>query len=89
MSNKVYENVQAYSEKREMTREELAQAAYVFLPEKSKYRNEPYDLSRLERDHCNCCGNGEFVLLPLSDEAVQSGMKRYMVCQKCGCVSHL
>lgn len=89
MSNKVYENDRAYRAKREMTQKELTQAAHVFLPAKSKYRDEPYDLSRLNGDHCDCCGNGEFVLLPLSHEAVQSGMKRYMICQKCGGISHL
>lgn len=39
--------------------------------------------------HCNCGGDGEFELLPLEEEAVQSGCKRYMQCTKCGCWSHL
>lgn len=39
--------------------------------------------------HCYCGGNGEFELLPLYDEAVKSGGKRYMVCRICGGVSHL
>lgn len=39
--------------------------------------------------HCRCHGNGEFVLLPIQDSAVQEGGKRYMKCRRCGCVSHL
>ena len=39
--------------------------------------------------HCDCCGNGEFVILPENDPDVQSGMKRYMQCRKCGGWSHL
>ena len=50
---------------------------------------------RLKGHHC-CCGvdsngysNGEFVLLPLDDEAVIVGGKAYMVCKKCNSFSHL
>ena len=39
--------------------------------------------------HCDCGGNGEFDLLPLYDPSVREGGKRYMVCRKCGCYSHL
>lgn len=50
---------------------------------------------RLRGHMCNCgttiegYSNGEFKLLPLSDECVVTGGKAYMVCQKCGCYSHL
>ena len=33
--------------------------------------------------------NGEFVLLPMDDEIVQSGGKAYMKCKNCGQLSHL
>ena len=39
--------------------------------------------------HCNCNGNGEFVLLPIAHKDVQEGGKRYMQCRKCGGWSHL
>ena len=39
--------------------------------------------------HCDCAGEGEFELLPLHHPDVQDGKKRYMVCRKCGCYSHL
>lgn len=44
---------------------------------------------RLEGSHCACRGNGVFELLPLDDEAVQEGGKRYMQCTICGGYSHL
>lgn len=44
---------------------------------------------RLRGNHCYCNGNGVFRLLPIDDEAVQSGGKRYMQCEKCGGWSHL
>ena len=39
--------------------------------------------------HCDCGGNGEFELLPISHPDVKEGQKRYMVCRKCGAYSHL
>lgn len=39
--------------------------------------------------HCNCNGDGEFELLPVYSPEVKEGEKRYMVCRKCGCYSHL
>lgn len=53
---------------------------------------------RLSGCHCACgCNeslpgrpsNGEFELLPMRSEEVQSGQKAYMVCRKCGGYSHL
>jgi hypothetical protein len=41
------------------------------------------------RGHCDCVNGGEFDLLPLDDEAVQEGGKRYMVCRVCQGWSHL
>ena len=39
--------------------------------------------------HCDCNGDGEFELLPVHHPDVQNGQKRYMICRKCGCYSHL
>ena len=44
---------------------------------------------RLFGTHCECKGEGEFVLLPLNDEMVEEGQKRYMKCRKCHGYSHL
>ena len=50
---------------------------------------------RLKGHHCQCGVNvagyskGVFSLLPLISEEVRSGGKAYMVCKKCGCMSHL
>lgn len=41
------------------------------------------------KGHCDCFGYGTFDLLPVNHPAVQDGLKRYMVCRKCGCWSHL
>lgn len=47
-------------------------------------------LERIQgKGHCNCYGDGTFDLLPITHPDVQDGMKRYMVCRKCGCYSHL
>ena len=47
-------------------------------------------LSRIQGNgHCDCYGDGTFDLLPITHPDVQDGMKRYMVCRKCGCYSHL
>ena len=39
--------------------------------------------------HCNCNGDGVFVLLPENDPDVLGGGKCYMQCIKCGGWSHL
>jgi len=41
--------------------------------------------------HCDCNGNGEFILEPLEECLYKNGGggKYYMKCRKCGCVSHL
>lgn len=50
---------------------------------------------RLKGHHCQCGVNlagyskGVFTLLPFISEEVRSGGKAYMVCKKCGCMSHL
>lgn len=50
---------------------------------------------RLKGYHCDCGTNeqgyskGSFDLLPLYSEEVKSGGKAYMICKKCGCMSHL
>ena len=44
---------------------------------------------RIIGNHCDCNGNGDFVLLDANDQACQEGGKRYMICQKCGGSSHL
>lgn len=41
------------------------------------------------KGHCDCLGNGEFILLPVDHPDVIEGGKRYMQCRKCGCWSHL
>ena len=41
------------------------------------------------KGHCDCCGDGEFVLLPVTHPDVVEGQKRYMICRKCGGWSHL
>lgn len=79
MANLVFKDKKA---KKPMARHELAKA---FGPA----MGELYDMSRLEGNHCDCNGNGEFVLLPLNSKAVREGGKRYMKCRKCGLHSHL
>ena len=50
---------------------------------------------RLKGHHCSCGVSpdgytlGTFTLLPFMSEEVRSGGKAYMVCKKCGCMSHL
>lgn len=44
---------------------------------------------RIEGAHCNCNGNGEFVLLPKDVLYVVTAKKRYMQCRICGGYSHL
>lgn len=39
--------------------------------------------------HCDCNNDAEFELLPINDISVIEGQKRYMVCRKCGGISHL
>lgn len=83
--NKVYESFKKYRSDIQMTQMELTKAMNVFIKDK----NLPYDLKRLDGWLCDCCDGGKFILLPLEDEAVQGGRKRYMQCQICGCYSHL
>lgn len=45
---------------------------------------------RLQGNLCMCGNsNGEFDLLPPDAPECIDGGKRYMVCRKCGCYSHL
>lgn len=88
--NKVYLSKTATTP---LTPKELSKAANKILP-KSVLTEWDFDSSnpknRLSGDgHCDCAGNGEFVLLPETDPDVQAGGKRYMYCRKCGCWSHL
>ena len=58
------------------------------------YKIKPENLvefieSRIAGTHCACEGEGVFELLPLEDEIVQEGGKRYMQCTICGGYSHL
>lgn len=47
-------------------------------------------LQRIQgKGHCNCFGEGIFDLLPVDHPDVIDGQKRYMICRKCGCYSHL
>lgn len=60
---------------------------------------EPFTASmmrdRLKGHHCSCGVNiagytkGVFELLPFASEEVKAGGKAYMICKKCGCMSHL
>lgn len=45
--------------------------------------------SRITGSMCQCNGNGEFILLPLTNRGVTTGGKRYMYCKICGEHSHL
>lgn len=58
------------------------------------YKIKPENLvefieSRIAGTHCACEGKGVFELVPLEDESVQEGGKRYMQCTICGEYSHL
>lgn len=50
---------------------------------------------RLKGHHCDCgvdengYTKGIFTLRPLSSEEVKDGGKAYMICDVCGCYSHL
>lgn len=76
-----------------MSAKELAQEANAVLPKPvlTEWDYDPNNPNnRLSGSgHCNCAGDGEFVLLPGTDPDVQSSGKRYMYCRKCGCWSHL
>lgn len=72
------------------TAKDLANAFHnAYSVAQKNITNEDYDVKRVEGAMCNCNGNGVFDLLPLDDEAVVEGGKRYMVCRKCGYYSHL
>ena len=65
---------------------------YAFGFDSDKYVgkiSESEMMERLEGNHCECYGNGEFVLLPADHPDCVEGMKRYMQCRKCGGWSHL
>ena len=70
----------------------LAELRYEFAfgnEEKAKMLTDSEMEERINGDLCNCCGEGEFDLLPLNNEDVMEGQKRYMKCRKCDCWSHL
>lgn len=73
------------------TAKELGKAFYANYPARFKnaINEEDYDMRRIAGNICDCNGNGILDLLPLDDEAVVEGGKRYMKCRKCGCYSHL
>lgn len=80
--NRIFENGKELK-----TAEELGDAFYKILSKKVK--RHPYELERIQGSMCSCSGDGVFDLLPLDDEAVIEGGKRYMQCRKCGRFSHL
>lgn len=80
--NRIFENGRELK-----TAKELGDAFYAILPEKVK--KHPYELERITGSLCSCGGDGVFDLLPTTDEGVIEGGKRYMVCRKCRCYSHL
>lgn len=69
------------------TAEELGKAYYAIISERVK--RYPYELERITGSMCDCNGEGIFDLLPIFDESVVEGGKRYMICRKCGMYSHL
>ena len=75
----------------EMTPEMLAAAANAISGAKpfTKEMFEGPDSRIQGAGHGYCNNDCEFELLPIYDEAVREGQKRYMVCRKCGAVSHL
>ena len=66
---------------------------YALGFDSNKYIGKIYAFDMKERisgkGHCDCYGEGEFVLLPVDHPDVIEGQKRYMKCRKCGCFSHL
>lgn len=68
------------------TAKELGDAFYAIYP---NLKRHPYELDRISGSMCKCGGNGIFDLLPIDDEGVIEGGKRYMQCRNCGCYSHL
>lgn len=53
------------------------------------HAGEWFTMERIEGNHCQCDGNGEFVLLSKKHPVVVEGGKDYMVCRVCGGYSHL
>ncbi len=84
--NKVYE----HGSNKELTPLELIRA-FGFDSEKYIGKITPMEmLERVAGYHCSCGnGQGTFELLPVNHPDVISGGKRYMICRKCGCMSHL
>jgi hypothetical protein len=66
---------------------------YALGFDSNKYFGRIYPAEMKERisgtGHCDCRGNGEFILLPVDHPDVLEGGKRYMQCRKCGGWSHL
>jgi hypothetical protein len=69
-----------------LTPEQLAEEANKI--ERARLLPSDYP-KRLSGVLCGCKDGGDFELLPLDDEAVVSGQKRYMRCRNCGEFSHL
>lgn len=74
-----------------LTSDELARAANEITKRKpfTRFDFEGENSRLAGTGHCECAGDGEFVLLPANDPDVIEGGKRYMQCRKCGCWSHL
>lgn len=85
--NKVYKD----KSKTPLTPAELATAANA-ITKRKPFTSFDFDGpdSRIQgAGHCDCEGEGEFELLPVNHPDVVDGKKRYMICRKCGCYSHL
>lgn len=72
-------------EKKLINRKDLKKYAW----DHNIWPDKNYDLSRIDGNHCSCEGNGKFILLPDTHEAVIEGGKAYMECEVCGEFSHL
>ncbi len=80
------------SGKMPLTPEQLAKEANALYKNKTVFYPSDFrgpDSRIAGNGHCYCGGNGEFELLPLMHPDVIEGKKRYMICRKCGAVSHL
>lgn len=71
--------------------EQLAMEANALYkrPHFTAYDFKGSDSRIADAGHCYCNGDGEFELLPITHPYVVEGLKRYMVCRKCGALSHL
>lgn len=59
------------------------------LTKESGIAFDVYPMERIQGNHCDCNGNGEFVLLSKNNKCVVEGGKPYMKCRICGGYSHL